>query len=75
MQKGLFHYTQLPFEISSAPGIFQRLMEGVLHGISDVMVYLEDILVAGRSTAEHLQRMDQVLSRLQEAGLRVSRKK
>ena len=50
-------------------------MENLLQGIPDVMVYLDDILVAGRSTAEHLQRLDQVLSRLQEAGLRLSRKK
>ena len=39
------------------------------------MVYLDDILVAGRSTAEHLQRLEQVLSRLQEAGLQLSQKK
>ena len=32
-QKGLFQYTRLPFGISSAPAIFQRTMERVLHGI------------------------------------------
>ena len=74
-QKDLFQYTRLPFGISSAPGIFQRIMENLLQGIPDVMVYLDDILVAGRSTAEHLQRLDQVLSGLQEVGLRLSRKK
>ena len=29
-QKDLFQYTQLPFRISSAPGIFQRIMENLL---------------------------------------------
>ena len=32
--KGLFRYTRLPFGISSAPGIFQRVMESLLHGTS-----------------------------------------
>ena len=31
--KGLFRYTRLPFGVSSAPGIFQRVMENVLQGI------------------------------------------
>ena len=43
--KGLFRYTRLPFGISSAPGIFQRVMENILQGISNVTVYLDDILL------------------------------
>ena len=42
--KGLFQYNRLPFGISSAPGIFQRVMESILHGIPKVVVYLDDIL-------------------------------
>ena len=36
-QKGLFRYTQLPYGISSAPGIFQRVMEGLLQGIEGII--------------------------------------
>ena len=39
-QKGLFRYTRLPYGISSAPGIFQRVMEGLLQGIKGVIVYI-----------------------------------
>lgn len=74
-QKGLFQYTRLPCGILSAPGMFQRLMESLLQGIPDVVVYCDDILVAGKTKAEHLKRLDQVLARLQEAGLRLSKKK
>ena len=70
--KGLFRYNQLPFGVSSAPSIFQRIMETSLQGIPGVCVYLDDILVTGRTTAEHL---DAVLGRLQEAGMRVKEKK
>ncbi len=47
--KGLFRYTRLPFGISSAPGIFQRVIESVLRGIPGVAVYLDDILITGNS--------------------------
>ena len=38
--KGLFRYTRLPYGISSAPGIFQKAMEGLLQGIPHVTVYI-----------------------------------
>ena len=45
--QGLFRYNRLPFGIASAPGIFQRTMEGLLGGLPHVFVYLDDILVLG----------------------------
>ena len=38
--KDLFKYTRLPYRISSAPGIFQRVMDNLLQGLSGVAVYL-----------------------------------
>ena len=69
--KGLFRYTRLLFGISSAPGIFQRVMESVLQGIPRVIVYIDDILVSGATEAEHLQTLDQVFDHLEKAGLHV----
>jgi len=42
-QRGLFRYNRLPYEVSSALGIFQRTMESILQGIPYVVVYLDDI--------------------------------
>ena len=67
--KGLYRYTRLPFGVSSAPSIFQRTMENLLQGLSHVCVYLDDILVTGRSEEEHLQTLESVLSRLEQVGL------
>ena len=52
-QKGLFRYNRLPFSVSAAPAIFQRTIEGVLQGILSVCVYLDDILITGRTEADH----------------------
>lgn len=50
-------------------------MEGLLQGIPHVSIYLDDILVTGPTESEHLSTLDQVLSRLETAGLRLKRNK
>ena len=67
--KGLFQYKRLPFGISSAPAIFQRVMESLLQGIAGVVVYLDDVLVTGRTNEEHLESLELALKRMEEAGL------
>ena len=73
--KGLFRYTQLLYGVSSAPGIFQQVMENLLQRIPGVVVYLDDILLTGATKEEHLQALDDVLKRLETAGLRSKRSK
>ena len=46
-------------------------MESVLQGIPGVMVYLDDILMAGEDEEQHLKRLDVVLQQLQNAGLQL----
>ena len=73
--RGLFRYTRLPFGISSAPGIFQRVIESLLQGVEGVVVYLDDILITGSTEDEHLRALEEVLDRLDKAGLRVKQSK
>ena len=73
--KGLFQYNRLPYGVSLAPGIFQRYMEGLLHGVPNVVVYLDDILITGKDEAEHMSVLSQVLHRLDQAGLRAQQSK
>ena len=73
--KGLFKYTRLPYGISSAPGIFQRVMDNLLQGLSGVAVYLDNILVTGATEEEHLRTLGKVLGQLETSGLCVKKKK
>ena len=55
--KGLFQYNCLRFGISSAPGIFQSVMENFLQGVPKFVVYLDDILITGKNDDEHLKNL------------------
>lgn len=74
-QKGLFQYNCLPFGIASAPAIFQRAIDQILQGLPNVHCYLDDILVTGRTEAEHLENLDAVLGRLEQFGLHAEKGK
>ena len=73
--KGLFRYNRLPFGVASAPAIFQRHIETLLQGVDGVSVYIDDILLAGSTLEEHLRTLEEVLKRVQDAGLRLNRDK
>ena len=70
---GLFEFSVMPFGLKNAPATFQRLMETVLAGLirNVCLDYLDDIIITGRSFAEHLENLRKVLMRLREAGLRL----
>ena len=69
--EGLFEFKVMPFGLCNAPATFQRLMDFVLAGLNwaHCLVYLNDVIVLGRSFSEHLQNLQMVFARLREAGL------
>ena len=68
-------YTRLPFGVASAPALFQKSMDIILQGLDEVICYLDDILVSGRTEAEHLDNLKNVFRRLREHGIRVKNNK
>ena len=74
-RRGLYRYNRLPFGVSAAPAIFQRTLETLLCGIPNVCVYLDDTLVTGKTSKEHLKNLGEVLTRLETAGMRLKEQK
>ena len=73
---GLFQFTVMPFGLSGASASFQRMMDQTLRGLNDfVGVYLDDIIIHSSTWKEHLVHLQQVLERLQDAGLTLKLKK
>lgn len=70
---GLYEFITMPFGLSNSPGTFQRVMEMALRGLqwTSCLIYLDDVIIFGRTLSEHNERLDSVLSRLGEAGLKL----
>ena len=75
--EGLYEFSVMPFGLCNAPATFQRLMEITLRGLARLkcVVYLDDIMVIGRSFEDHLDNLREVLERLRQAGLKLKPKK
>ena len=67
--------TDLPYGVSPAIAIFQKNIEDILRGILMVVVRVDDILVSGKSDADHVRNLDSVLTRLSDTGLKLKRQK
>ena len=72
--EGRYCFNRLPFGISSAPEIFQRLMSQMLEGLDGVICHMDDILIHGTSQDQHDRRVRQVLRKLQESGMTLNDK-
>ena len=73
---GKYKYTKLPMGVSAAPDIFQEKMYGLMEGLEFVRCYLDDLLILSNGTYDdHLSKIDTVLQRLQQAGLKIRAKK
>ncbi|KAJ8333963.1 hypothetical protein SKAU_G00412820 [Synaphobranchus kaupii] len=71
---GFYQFERMPQGITGAPATFQRLMERAVGDMNllQCLVYLDDLIVFGRTLEEHEKRLFKVLDRLEECGLKLS---
>ena len=74
---GLFEHSRMPFGLCNAPATFQRAMSLVLRGLTwnEVLAYLDDIILVGRSFEDHLQTLIKVFQRFRQHNLKLKAKK
>ena len=73
--KGLYRYKCLMFGISCAPEMHQRVIQQVLEGCDGVRNIADDIIVYASTPEQHNRRLEAVLRRLQDAGLKLNGEK
>ena len=66
---GRFYFKRLPFGITSAPEIFQKRLTNFLDHLPGVFVYMDDIIVSGRTREEHDRNLVAVLDILWKANV------
>jgi hypothetical protein len=75
-QWGCLSYLRLPMGISSSADMFQERMTELMRGLEFVRVCTDDVLLASKTTfSNHLFKLDEVLRRIQLAGLKINAKK
>jgi hypothetical protein len=72
--QGLWHFTVMPFVLCNAAATFERLMDTVLRGLtySACLVYLDDVIIIGRTFQEYLLNLRKVFERFREARLKLN---
>ena len=68
--RGVLLHTRLSFGISSATGYFQDVLNQLTSDLPGVAVYLDDILISGKTAEDHLNNLHRLLKRLNDRGLR-----
>ncbi len=71
----LYEYLRCPFGLKNAVAYCSRLMKEVLKNIENVIIYLDDLLVYGKTQKEHDNALEKVLKRILDVGLSLNMKK
>ena len=72
---GLFRYKRLNYGTNASAEIFQYVLQRELQGLHGVRNIADDIIVFGKTRAEHDANLDNCLRRLKSKGLKLNRDK
>ena len=74
---GLFAFLCMPFDLCNAPSTFQQVVQFIFSGMlwKEVLAYLDDIFVLGKSFKGHLLNIRKALLRLKKYNLKLKPQK
>ena len=70
-----FNFARLPFGLTCAQDIFQRMMDQILDHCEGVIGIADDIIIHGKDDAEHDRRLHKFMKVTREHGLVLNKKK
>jgi len=70
---GSYNFLRLPYGMSNSLASFQRLMDVVLRNlvVNECYVFIDDVIIFGRTIEEHAARLEHVLQRFEKANLQL----
>lgn len=72
---GQYEFLKMPFGLKNSPAVFQRYIHEVFRDLIDaqlIVIYMDDILIGGRTLAEHNELLKIVMDRLCRRGLKLN---
>ena len=70
---GKYEMQRLPMGLCNSPDLFQEKMSELMDGLEFVRTYIDDLLCLTKGSFEdHLEKLERVFIRLQQAGLKVN---
>lgn len=74
---GLYRFKRMPFDLTNAPATFQRAVDIILsqHKWKTCLVYLDDIIVFSKNMEDHFEDVEQILKKMEAAGINLKIKK
>ena len=71
---GKYEYLRLPMGLCISPDVFQEKMSELMSGLEFARAYLDDLLILSTESGfdKHLEKLEQVLTRLQASGLKIN---
>lgn len=67
---GNYKFLRLPFGIKTAPQVFQKMNFAIFGDIKNVSIYMDDILIRGKTREEHDEALLAVLNRAREKNVK-----
>lgn len=72
---GLFKYNRLSFGIKTAPTLFQEVMDKLIAPLRNVICYMDDIFIFGKTKKENDNALFALMNRTLEFGLHIKLEK
>lgn len=72
---GHWEYKKMPFGLRNAPSVLQRFVNNIFIEFierHEIVVYLDDVLLASSSLEEHLDLLERVLKKISKSGLELN---
>jgi hypothetical protein len=72
---GLFEFVKMPFGLRASSNTFQRFMDTMLRDITNVYVYIDDLLIVSENENDHIRHLTLLFERLDEYGMIINSNK